>query len=315
MSDLSETIAAVPIDADKVRELAARGERTTLDFKREDYGWTAAKSANAELAKDLMALANVLGPSSSPAYILIGVQNDGSIVGIPSASHLDDAALHQKVKSLLNRTPQFLYGPVDVDGLSVGVYEISPGGRPYFPLKDAAPSLQKHVAKFRDGTSTETASPAMVLEWHREDDPVGHRLAALELQKREAEAVVHGELRNHSMSTGPEGVTITMIIENTGRSGFYIDSIAWHAEWVVGPGPQHQPAGYIPPGGPIETLRSGIVPPGGKEGFTLSWTALEYFRKNDLHIDGFNSRWFAYHFEVQCHTDLGGVGTLRSIVK
>jgi Putative DNA-binding domain len=160
----------VPISADKVRELAARGARTTLAFRQEDYRWAAGKSASAELARDLMALANVLGPSASPAYILIGVQHDGTIVGVPPASHLDNAALRQKVKELLNKVPQFSYRTVEVDGLSVGVYEIMPGGRPYFPLRDAEPALQKHVAKYRDGTATETVSPSMVLEWHREDD-------------------------------------------------------------------------------------------------------------------------------------------------
>ena len=170
MSDPVETIAIVPISADRVRELAARGERTTLVLKTEDYNWAAPRTASAELARDLMALANVLGPSASPAYILIGVGHDGAIVGIPRASHLEDASLHQKVKDLLNKVPRFSYRSIDVDGRSVGVYEISAGGRPYFPLKDATPSLQKHVAKYRDGNTTETASPSMVLEWHREDD-------------------------------------------------------------------------------------------------------------------------------------------------
>ncbi len=160
----------MPISADRVRELAARGERTTLVLRTENYDWEAPRIANAELARDLMALANVLGPSASPAYILIGVRSDGTIVGVPPASHLDEGSLRQRVKDLLNKVPRFSYGPIEVDGLSVGVYEISPGGRPYFPLKDAAPSLEKHVAKHRDGTATETASPSMVLEWSREDD-------------------------------------------------------------------------------------------------------------------------------------------------
>jgi len=50
----------VTISADTVRELAARCERTTLDFKKKDYDWQAPKASNAELAKDLMAMANVL---------------------------------------------------------------------------------------------------------------------------------------------------------------------------------------------------------------------------------------------------------------
>jgi hypothetical protein len=78
--------------------------------------------------------------------------------------------LHQAVKDLLNKVPRFSYAPIGVDGLTVGVYEIFPGGRPYFPLKDTALTLTKHVAKYRDGTATETASPSVVLEWHREDE-------------------------------------------------------------------------------------------------------------------------------------------------
>ena len=112
------------LTAELVRELAARGESPTLDYKRDDYDWSA-KPANAELAKDLMAMANLLGPSAQPAHILIGVTNVGDLVGIQS-KHMDDAQLHQKVRDLLNCIPAFSYQAVDVDGLSVGVYTIVP---------------------------------------------------------------------------------------------------------------------------------------------------------------------------------------------
>ena len=58
--------------------------------------------------------------------------------------------MRQQVRDLLNKVPHFSYRAVEVDGLSVGVYEIMPGGRPYFPLRDVEPALQKHVAKYRD---------------------------------------------------------------------------------------------------------------------------------------------------------------------
>ena len=51
------------------------------------------------------------------------------------SKHVDDAVLHQKVRDHLNKTPDFTYGAVDV-GVSVGVYEIRPSGRPYFATRD-----------------------------------------------------------------------------------------------------------------------------------------------------------------------------------
>jgi len=152
------------ISADKVRELIARGEGTAIDFKRQEYDW---KTKPNEFAKDLMAMANSLPTGASSAYILLGVDDDGSIVGLPA--HLDDAGWHVKVKHSLNRTPTFSYTSVDVGGASVGVVEIASGGRPFFPIRDAPP-LVRHAALVRDGTSTDVASPAQILEWARLDE-------------------------------------------------------------------------------------------------------------------------------------------------
>src|SRR5262245_55718199 len=109
-----------PVNANLVRELAARRESPTLDFKRADYHWN--DGGNRELAKDLMAIANSLGPAHAPGYILIGVEEvdpekTGRVVGVDPNSHLNDADLHQKVLFLLNRTPNFSYTVVEVDGL------------------------------------------------------------------------------------------------------------------------------------------------------------------------------------------------------
>jgi hypothetical protein len=69
-------------------------------------------------------MANVLGPASEPAYILIGVDEARTILGVKTV-HQDD--LHQKVRGILNACPDFSYGEVVVRGLSVGVYEIRRG--------------------------------------------------------------------------------------------------------------------------------------------------------------------------------------------
>jgi len=152
------------ITAEAVRELVARGEGTTVDFKRQEYDW---KTKPNEFAKDLMAMANSLPRGANPAYILLGVDNNGSLVNM--TTHLDDADWHVKVKYLLNRTPSFSYTPVDLDGLSIGVLEVLASGRPFFPIKDAPP-LVRHHALVRDGTSTDVASPTQIVEWARIDE-------------------------------------------------------------------------------------------------------------------------------------------------
>jgi hypothetical protein len=266
-----------------------------------------------------MAMANSLRPNSPPAYILVGVKNDGTIVGVPPASHVDDAALHQKVRSLLNRTPSFSYTFLDVDGMSVGVYEIRGGGRPFFALCDSVPSLRRHVASYRNGSSTDDASPTMILEWAREDDPEGHRLRSLEIRKLEAEARVHGRLRSTSTGVGPDAVEVALVIENGGRSGFWIETCEWVAEWndrfraELAKAGAVLPEGYEPPRGEVR-LDAGFVPPGGKIDFKFRWSraeALAHIEAAKLGLPGFGGNWADYHFVVPCRGELGTEDVLR----
>jgi hypothetical protein len=161
------------IDADKIRELASHREGPSLDFKRDPY--PVSRDGNIELAKDLIAMANLLSPAADPAYILIGVDEEyrggpGKIVGIPSGIHPQDADLHQKVRSYLNRTPNFTYAPQDVDGYAIGVIEVRPGGRPFFAIREqGAQNLPRYGPLIRVGTSTDLASPQDVVSWARED--------------------------------------------------------------------------------------------------------------------------------------------------
>lgn len=167
----------MPISVETIRELLARNEGPALDFKATHYPGT--NSGNAEMAKDVMAISNGLSPHASLGHILIGVNENsdktGFVVGVDPNSHLDDASMQQKVKAILNRTPKFSYSSIEIDGLSVGVFEILPGGRPYYPLKDYPPNahgnkLNRFVALVRLGTSTDAASPDQIRSWIREDD-------------------------------------------------------------------------------------------------------------------------------------------------
>ncbi|MFT3693843.1 MAG: ATP-binding protein [Kofleriaceae bacterium] len=299
------------LTADELKELAARGERAALDYKRDDYDWSD-KGSNAELAKDLMAIANSLGPSDPPGYILVGVSNEGDIVGLKS--HLDDASLHQKVSSLLNRTPLFSYFQVAVDGRTVGVYEINAGGRPFYPLKSLS-SLQKNCAVFRNGTSTEAASPQQIIDWYRADNSVEVRKQQLELAKLEAERRTYAEIQLMSDGIGPSGIGPIFRVHNRGLRLFEIDSFTCRIGWtelglsrISGPVAGSVLGEYIGPEYKVLVQNGRFVPPNALVELRFQWTekmAVEHFRENYLDVQGFSGDWFGMRISVRLISDLG----------
>lgn len=309
------------IDADKVRELCARGENSALDFKEHDYNWVNKGPANAELARDIMAMANGLGPHSEPAYILIGVDDSGkNINGIPVADHEDDAALHQKVMGALNRVPKFAYAPVEVDGRSIGVYEIRPGGRPYFALKEVHGHLRKHCAMYRNGSSTDVASPTMILEWAREDDPDHHRVRALEIRKLEAEARPHGELSTTHVNVTQAGdLDVQFRMTNLGRAGFSVMRASWKLVWnaefqknLKGP----LPADYEAPSGSIE-MGKFFVDRGERNHFKWNYTradGLKHIKAANLPIAGFSPSWGTFHVTAWVLSDMREEATIEHVI-
>lgn len=314
----------MPISADKVRELASRGERSTLDYKRDDYAWGNA-AANVELAKDIMAIVNALGPTAEPGYILVGVDDDGTIVGI-TTPHQDDADLHQRADALLIRRPRFTYGPVNVDGLSIGVYEIRSGGRPMYPRRDSG-TLRKDVSLVRSGTSSVVASPDEIQGWFREDDPMRYQLQQLELAKASAEARPYATITIANMASGPDGALISAWLENTGRSGFFIESAEWRGEWsqealTKGIADAQFPDNYTPPTGTIE-VPSGMVPPGKRVRLEVQFTrahAFDHFKSwvimySGYNYSGYNGNWLSYHLTVRCRTDLGGTAVFTGTAR
>jgi hypothetical protein len=160
------------ITVELINQLSARREGPALDFKKAQYDWSS--GGNLELAKDLMAIANGLASGSAPGYILIGVDEKtdgtGEVIGVDVSKHLDDASMQQKVSSLLNRMPRFSYATALVDGKSVGAFEIHPGGRPFYPLRDQGRQLTRFQALIRNGSSTDVAAPDQVLAWAHEDE-------------------------------------------------------------------------------------------------------------------------------------------------
>lgn len=213
------------MDVASLRQLVAQHEGTRLDFKKAHYEQSSA--GNAELAKDLMAMANSLPTEASVAHILVGVEEaddrTGHIVGVPPNSHPDDASLHQKVQHVLNRVPNFAYRPVESDTLSVGVFEIRGGGRPFFAIRDSG-TLRRNCAMFRDGSSTDVASPDQILEWAVEDNPESREIRAADLRRARSlitpkPVLVPGKNR---LISSMDHMVLSISVENHGETGFTI---------------------------------------------------------------------------------------------
>ncbi len=192
VSDLAAACVMIALeaamDSDLIWTLLGRPEGSSLDFKRQPCS-LANKAERAEFAKDLCAMANVLSPDQSPAYILIGVDEDpathrGVLVGILEDEGHEDADLHRRVRPLLNRSPKFSYTQDWVDcenqRFLIGIVEIRPGGRPFF--RTSGNENGRNVAWYRDGSHTESADPDMITQWAHEDDSLARKAAELQVQ-------------------------------------------------------------------------------------------------------------------------------------
>jgi hypothetical protein len=316
-----------------VAELIARRESPTLDFKGEQYDWD--EDGNLELAKDLMAIANGLAPGSAPGYILIGVDTEtdqtGRVVGVNPTVHLDDAAMHQKVNHILNRCPHFQYAPIEIDGQSVGVFEIRPGGRPFYPLRTSGRKhrLSRFEARIRVGSSTDVASPEQIQSWAREDDAESRDLRRVEIEIREAQLVIRPGLSIvkgdffKDRESGDDQIIHEVSVHNLGESRFSVVSFVqtWRlseAFYAQVADKEHQRASADlvlrrAPDVPVS------VPPGGQVALEVSLSAaelVEYIASAcDLHIA--STIWYEWvddgEIVVECRGATGRPGEARAV--
>lgn len=219
------------ITSEQFRALAAQRESIALDFKESFYD--NGNKGNSELAKDIIAMANLLDPDSDPAYILIGVREEsdgtGTIVGFTHEPWMTDANLQQKVRSQLNRVPQFAFGLLEVDGVTVAVVEVSPGGRPFYGLRDNG-NLKRNHAHIRVGSGTDLASPDQIVGWVERDGKLKHK--QLEVEKLEAEQALRGRLVRASSSISSGTRRCKFDIHNDGSAVFIprLVTCAWHVD-------------------------------------------------------------------------------------
>lgn len=213
----------MPIDADYVRELAARMEGAHLGFR------VNAPGSDAELARDLGAIANGLPVGSEPGYLLIGVAGDartgtGVIDGVDVKSLKSNDEYHRRVGPLLNHLPRFEFYSVDVGGDLVGVFEVFAGGRPYYSLSNSPP-LQRRAAFYRSGSMVDIATPLQIVEWARVDGRLANEVALLAADYLRAQVMVAPQLETPGEFVHREGesLDVSFMLKNIGQVPFAVE--------------------------------------------------------------------------------------------
>ena len=161
------------ISEEQINIFCFQGESNCVDYKRAQYAFKGANDAQkAELLKDILCFANAF--RRSPAYILIGVDEDASglgvIYGIDENEVIDDARLQQFVNSKTNNRIPFSAYPLRMNsGKILQVIEVDTcvRGRPFYLRNDYARLHHKDVW-VRAGTSSHIASPEEIAAFGRD---------------------------------------------------------------------------------------------------------------------------------------------------
>ncbi len=152
------------ISEEQLNQLCLQGESFYVDYKRAQYAFVGGTDdQKAELLKDVLCFANSF--RKTPAYILIGVDEEpsgiGTICGIREDEVIDDSKLQEFINSKTNNRIPFSAYPVRMhSGKIVQVIEIDvcARARPFY-LKKNFSKLHCKDVWVRAGTSSHIASP------------------------------------------------------------------------------------------------------------------------------------------------------------
>ena len=161
------------INEEQIKMLCLQGESNCVDYKRAQYVFQRADDAKkSELLKDVLCFANAF--RTSPAYILVGVDEDvsglGAICGINDDEVIDDSRLQEFVNSKMNKPIPFLAYPCKMSsGGVVQVVEIDVcmRDRPFHLKKDYG-KLHCRDVWVRAGSSSHIATPEEVAAMGRD---------------------------------------------------------------------------------------------------------------------------------------------------
>lgn len=176
--------------------LLLEGESPTLEFKRDQYPFdVAGKNDRAELVKDILHMTNV--PKRSDAYILIGVANDKTLVGV--TQDLNDHTLQSFFASKTNHAIRFHYEPFEHNGKKFGVIKIDQHQiSTTIYLKEDFAFLRATAVYLRKGTCNDHTKPASPEEIQTLHNQPTEAPAVRETPKFEIEAMVESGY-NHQL--------------------------------------------------------------------------------------------------------------------
>lgn len=186
---------------EEARILINAGEDSKIERKREINLST--NSGKGEFLLDILSLVNSHG--HEPAYLLIGVRNDGSLYDV-SHFHYDDANFQQVVSSGIEPRVDFVYTPLEIEGKSIGVIIIQPSDQRFHVLlKDCADDTGKKFAykgetRIKVGTSKNRPT---AYDYQKLRESILHRLV------RQAELTLSFEDGSTTLEVEPSTVTVT----------------------------------------------------------------------------------------------------------
>jgi hypothetical protein len=268
------------ITDDKVRELLSLRESEKLDFKGSPgYDFTN-NNAKAEFIRDVVSLANLLAPDDAPAHILLGVEEHEDGIGeakgyIPHPKYDNDADLQGLLRGKLNRVPRVRFSLHDIDGATVGVIQVLPGGRPFFAITEKW-GLETNRAWIRRGSSRDIATPQEIWDWALLDEKLAVERDRLEQAKAQVrprgrvEPCTCPKLKNRAK--GRKAVEWSTRVHNMGPVPFSIVDVTGHT--------RHEEHGELPLDVLLETDK--LVSPG---------------ESRRIHVFAYvDPQWFDHHF-------------------
>ena len=153
-------------------ELIKSGESDIVDFKEIGYfvsTATSKKDKDADFLKDILSFANTI--RERPAYIIIGVKDNGDRIGITEHDFTDNSVLQAKIKDKTNPIPKFSAYPYhDKEGRKYQIIEIPVSwySGPCLPTVALGNQIEKGTVYLRRLSSNEKAIPdeiAKLYDW------------------------------------------------------------------------------------------------------------------------------------------------------
>jgi Putative DNA-binding domain len=135
-----------PFSEESLRLLIAVGESNRVEFKREWYDLQH-KDGKALMAKDVLALANIVGPEA-PGFLIIGVDNQRQVVGVKEAP--DPETISNIIGSYIQPPANVQCRHHRIGDLEVSVLIVSwSPARPHHSLREHSGILARDVVYVR----------------------------------------------------------------------------------------------------------------------------------------------------------------------